>query len=197
MGNHRTLLAAVLVLAAWNSLANGQQKSKPIEDGKKSAPPTRICSVEKGINVCRNAVSIPVEKKTKVDVKSQAVATPGPSTMPGKLLLLLDIPSNTFARLAANPEDNRKYRRTTFDDYRPADPAPPGAGDYSPPTGVGPPVWKYHPKKSFAYQAKRDWTYDRDVFGRMWRQKIQHDTRVEVVPIEKPGVYLLPVAEAR
>jgi hypothetical protein len=35
------------------------------------------------------------------------------------------------------------------------------------------------------------------VFGRMWRQKIQHNTRVVVVPIETPGVFLMPVAEAR
>ncbi len=195
MRNYCRAIPALLGLAVWTSLASGQQRTEAIRDSKGPAQGSRVCSLEKGVNVCRDASPAERDAGARSDVKPPAAASTGEPKYPGKLLVLLDIPSNIFIRLADDPADNRMYHAVKQKEYRPAPPAPLGAGEYSPPVGSKAPAWKYHPEKSFEYRAKRDWTYDRDVYGRLWRANIEYAKRVLELPFAKRGVYLFPVGD--
>jgi hypothetical protein len=176
------------------TIANAQQvASKPSTD---PIAPTRSCAVEGGMTVCRDVAPGAPATADAEAAEAAAVVRPAPQAK-GRLLMLLDIPQDIFARLSQDPAKNREYHAKKSWDYRPKPPAPARADQYAPLLINGVPPWKYTPKASFAYTPKRDWSYNRDVFGRIWRQNIQHDTRVAVVPVEKPGVYLMPVGEGR
>lgn len=149
---------------------------------------SRVCTTESGLTVCRN---IAIEEKPQ-PVHLDA----SPDQARGRLLVLLDIPADIFSRLAASPESNRKYHPKRSWQYHPAAPAPAGADKYRPAPDRES-LWRYKPKSSFAYTPRRDWTYDRDVFGRLWRANIAHDTRVIEVPIMEPFEVYLPVGEVR
>lgn len=192
-----TVFVALVMAGGWSSRANAQQKAGAKAGGVTTSQATRVCALENGVNVCRDAGAAEAGERERVELKA-GVAAPGAGpTKPGRLLLLLDITSNVFSRLADDPENNRKFHAKAAQEYRPSAPAPPGAGKYVPAGAADAPVWKYQPKASFAYQPKRDWTYNRDVYGRLWQQNIAHDTRVVELPVEAPGVYLLPIADVR
>lgn len=178
----KTGLSVAVLFLAMQSLSIAQTDLQTA-----NANSSRVCATEGGINVCRNVVA----KREVVRVEEI------PFTLKGKLFLLLDIPANIFARLAAPPETNREYHPTPSFEYHPAPPAPQGASAYRPLRDDGDPVWRYQPKASFKYTPKRDWSYNRDVFGRLWRANIEHDTRVVEVPIEEPFIVLKPTAEVR
>lgn len=191
MRNFCGTLVALLGFSLWTPLASGLQKndaSKNIKDGPQA---NRVCTQEGRVNVCRDA--IPSQRD---ELAPTSVTLSGDPKEKGKLLLLLDIPSNILSRLADDPENNRKYHPTTTKKYQPAVPAPSQAGKYIP-APKAERVWRYQPKASFEYQPKRDWNYNRDVYGRLWRQNILHDTRVVELRVESPGVYLLPVGATR
>lgn len=188
------ILTLTMILApciAANS--NGQQVStKPSTD---PVAPTRSCTVEGGMSVCREV--LPGEMKPAEKPTAQA-ATASDATAPkGRLLLLLDIPRDIFTRLADDPAKNREYHAKSSWNYQPAPPAPAGADRYKPLLSNGEAPWKYKPKETFAYTPKRDWSYNRDVFGRIWRQNIQHDTKVVQIPLNKHGTFLMPMAPVR
>jgi len=185
-----TLLKLTIVVISCSTIASTKQKAgtAPTSGG---ATIERVCSQEFGITVCRNADSALVKPATAVS------AQPVAAKEPGRLLLLLDIPKNTLDRLAGDPARNREFHPKQSWEYRPEAPAPRNAGSYAPTTSPDGPAWRYHRKTSFAFRPKQDSNYNRDVFGRIWRQNIQHDTRVVEVPIDQPGLYLLPVGSVR
>jgi hypothetical protein len=194
MRNHRTALMAILMLTAWSTLAGGQERVDTNPEVDVTVQWDRVCAREFGVIVCRD--SRPTSPEEKLGVAGQPLfEPPSESGYLGKLMVLLDIPSNIFYRLAQNPAYNREYHPTPSFKYQPIPPAPQSAGDYAPPapTPTGEPVWRYHPT-NFTYRPKTDWTYNRDVYGRIWRANIMHDTRVVEFPVEAPGIYLLPVA---
>ena len=152
------------------------------------------CTVEHGVTVCRHDIS--GAESAAADPETQRVVrTENLPSAPGRLVLLLDIPSDVFARLADDPAENLKYRPSSNWDYR-RPPQPPQKSMITRSSHAwepANPVWRYQPPRSFEYQPTRSWSYDPDVVGRLWRANIVHDTRVVVRPIPQPGVYLLPV----
>jgi len=184
-----TLLKLTIVMISCWTLANTKLKSgkAPASGG---AVIDRVCSQEFGITVCRNVKSDATKPET--DGKPSVVASE-----PGRLLVLLDIPNNIFDRLAGDPARNREFHPKQNWDYRPVAAAPATAVKYAPTARPDGPAWKYRPKSSFSYRPKQEWNYNRDVFGKLWRENIQHDTRVVEVPIDQPGLYLLPVGNVR
>lgn len=193
----RTVFVALVMAGVLSSRANAQQKAEAKPGGVTTSQGARVCALENGVNVCRDSGPARAGERESVDLKAGGAAASEESTKPGRLLLLLDIPSNVFSRLAGDPENNRKFHAKAVQEYRPAAPAPPGAGKYVSGSGTEAPVWKYNPKSSFEYQPKGDRTYNRDVYGRLWQQNIAHDTRVVELPVDAPGVYLMPVADVR
>jgi hypothetical protein len=171
---------------------------QPLKTHRFEDPPfSGVCAREAGVIVCREGIARSRVEGGQTETKPSAAPKTGEAEKPGKLLVLLDIPKDIFARLADDPDNNRKYQPKAAQKYRPAAPAAPLAAKVSTANGSDGPTWKYRPKGKVAYQPKQSWSYNRDVYGRMWRHNIQHDTRVVEVPIESPGVYLMPVGGVR
>lgn len=194
MNTSRSISKKTLVMAlGLVSVAMAQPpKTEP------GAEASRSCSTEQGVSVCRDVepgkTAQADEEKEQAPESTTAVKPAAPK---GRVLLLLNIPQDIFARLEQDPAKNREYHAKSSWDYRPAPPAPAGADQYKPLLINGKPPWKYTPKESFAYTPKRDWSYNRDVFGRIWRANIEHDTQVVSVPNKKRGTYLMAVGAPR
>ena len=186
-----TMLKLTIVVISCSTFASTKQKAGPAPTSAAGARMDRVCTQEFGITVCRNAETAPAKPAPA------AAQQPGAPTEPGRLLLLLDVPANVFDRLAADPERNREYHPKQSSDYKPEPPAPANAGKYVRTNRPDGSAWRSRPKTSAGYRPKQDWSYNRDVFGRLWRQNIQHDTRVVEVPIDQSGAYLLPVGSVR
>ena len=204
-----TLLKLTIMLLSWLSTndpqatsgesgaSRTQRDSQQLPADRAFAQPTvtsfdRACSKEFGMLVCRNvpATTAPTEdagEKTEPVTRQE----------PGRVLLLLDIPRNTIARLTGDPNQNREYHPKRDFSYRPSPPPPVNAAKYQPVPTTNGPVWRYQPKRTFGYRPKQNWDYNRDVYGRIWRQNILHDTRVVELTTDTPGVFVVPVGEVR
>ena len=168
---------------------SGEAKKGEDDQGRSlnDPAPHRTCTETMGVTVCRNAQPAVMGETVVAAVKRPADASKEGSVEGGVRIVLLDIPSDILSRLADDPNNNRKFLpRDSWDYHAPsgqtyyADIFSRAFRDLKPDT----PGWEYHPKASFVYHPKESWGYDRDVFGRLWRENIRSDTRILIEAVE-------------